>query len=282
MTAFNDACRALASGECRAAIAGGVHVMSPISAPPTVMSLKLAGFLDPTGQCKPFLADGGGYCRAEACGLAVLKRLSDAVRDGDRIHGIIRGMGAGNMSSPRSIVRPDGPLQATSLAQAVASSGIDPSDITFVEAHGPGTQQGDPAELYSICSVLAQHSSRGQDNPLVIGSVKGNVGHSEAASGAISLFKVLAMMRYRKIAPQANFSLPNLNPRLTPFFDHHNIRISDREQDWTPHRQIATVSNFGASGMLDIWSLKMQGRTLRQHQHREISHSPFWCLRKID
>jgi acyl transferase domain-containing protein len=110
------------------------------------MALKLAGFLDPDGQCKPFLADGGGYCRVEGAGLVVLKCLSDAIRDGDRIHGVIRGMGTGNMSSPRSIIRPDGPLQGHSLARAVASSGLNPSDVSFVEAHGLGTQQGDPAE----------------------------------------------------------------------------------------------------------------------------------------
>ena len=147
--------------------------MSPISAPPAVMALKLAGFLNPNGQCKPFLADGGGYCRAEGAGLAVMKRLSDAIRDGDRIHGVIQGMGAGNMASSRSIVRPDGYLQSLSLARAVTSSGIDPSEICFVEAHGPGTQQGDPAELFSICSVLAEQGSRCPDKILAIGSVKG-------------------------------------------------------------------------------------------------------------
>jgi len=212
------------------------------------MALKLAGFLDPKGQCKPFLADGGGYCRAEGAGLVVMKRLSDAIHDKDRIHSVIRGVGTGNMASPRSIVRPDGPLQSVSLAQAVASSGIDPSAISFVEAHGPGTQQGDPAELFSICSVLAQQGSRYPENTLAIGSIKGNVGHSEAASGAISLFKVLAMMRYQRIAPQANFHPSNLSPRLHSFFKDHPIRISDQEQKWTASRRIAVVSNFGATG----------------------------------
>jgi acyl transferase domain-containing protein len=170
MTAINDACRALATGECRAAIAGGVHVITPISAPPGAMALKLAGFLDPRGQCKPFLADGAGYCRAEAAGLVVLKRLSDAIREGDRIHAVIQGMGSGNMASARSIVRPDAHLQSLALGRAVRSSGIDPSDISFVEAHGPGTAKGDPAELYSICTVLG---SRDPNNVLPIGSIKG-------------------------------------------------------------------------------------------------------------
>ena len=249
MTAFNDACRSLHTGECRAAIAGGVHVMTPVSAPPTVMALKLAGFLEPKGQCKPFLADAGGYCRAEGAGLIVIKRLSDAIRDKDRIHGVIRGMGAGSMSSPGSILRPDPLLQSVSLARAVECSGIDPSEISFVEAHGPGTQQGDPAEVSSICSVLAPRGTRNPDNTLIIGSVKGNIGHLGAASGSISLFKVLAMMRYQTIAPQATFHPSNLNPRLSSFFEDHPIRISDREQKWgSSSRRIAVVSNFGASG----------------------------------
>jgi acyl transferase domain-containing protein len=248
MAAFNTACRALATGECRAAIAGGVHVMSPISGPPAVMSLKLAGFLEPRGQCKPFMIDGAGFCRAEGAGLAVMKRLSDAIHDGDRIHGVIHGIGIGNMASVSSIVRPDGPLQCLSLGRAVACSGIDPSEIRFVEAHGPGTQKGDPAEVFSICSVLAKQGSRYPDNTLTIGSVKGNVGHSAAASGSMSLFKVLAMMRYQMIPPQPNFHPSMLNPRLRTFFEDHPIRISDYEQKWNAARRIAVVSNFGGTG----------------------------------
>ena len=248
MTAFNDACRALASGECRAVIAGGVHVITPISGPPAVIALKLAGFLDPKGQCKPFLIDGGGYCRAEGAGLAVMKRLSDAIRDGDRIHGVIHGIGTGNMATASSIVRPDGPLQCISLGRAIACSGIDPSQISFMEAHGPGTQKGDPAELFSICSVLAKQGSRDPNNTLTIGSIKANVGHSEAASGSISLFKVLAMMRYQTIPPQPNFHQSMLNPRLNTFFEDHPIRIADREEKWNAERRIAVVNNLGASG----------------------------------
>lgn len=175
MTALNDACRSLATGECNVALAGGVHVVTPISAPPTVMSLKLAGFLDPTGQCKPFLASGKGYCRSEGCGITVLKRLDDAVRDGDRIHGVIRGMGVGLMSAAKSIVRPDAFLQSIILRRALSVSGVGAADISFVEAHGPGTQAGDPAELESICSVLAPPDLRPPGNELVVGSIKGIV-----------------------------------------------------------------------------------------------------------
>lgn len=222
--------------------------MTPVSAPPTVMSLKLAGFLDPEGQCKPFLVNGGGYSRAEGCGLVVLKRLSDALLEGDRIHGVIRGMGVGSMASTNSIVRPDGDFQSVSLARALSCSGIKASDINFVEAHGPGTQKGDPAEIHSICTVLAPKDSRDSTDPLIIGSIKGNIGHSEAASGVISLMKVLAMMKYKKMAPQATFSPAILNPRLDQFFNDHPIKISEFLQDWEGDRRIATVSNFGATG----------------------------------
>ncbi|KAF8584141.1 hypothetical protein K439DRAFT_1169276, partial [Ramaria rubella] len=248
MTALNDACRALATRECNAALAGGVHIMSPVSAPAGVLSLRLAGLLETKGQCQPFLASGNGYCSSETCGLAVLKRLSDAIRDGDRIYGVIQGFGVGNMSSEASILCPESHLESAILAKAIASSGIDPKDISFVEAHGPGTKKGDPAELSAVCSVLAQPGSRSASNPLIIGSVKGNVGHSEAASGATSLFKVLAMMRHQKIPPQADFHPSKLNPDLRPFFDHHPIAMVSTEQDWNASRRIAIVSNFGASG----------------------------------
>ena len=246
MTAFNDACRALATGECRAAIAGGVHVVTPVSGPTSFYSIKRAGFLDRTGQCKPFLHDGSGYSRSEGCGLVVMKRLSDALREGDRIHGVIRGLCIRNMASSHFIFRPDALFQSVALAQAVKISGIDPAAISFVEAHGPGTARGDPAEIFSLCSVLAQH--RALDNPITIGSIKGNVGHAEAASGAHSLAKIIAMFQRRRIPPQADFHPSRMNPTLQPFFDNHPIRIIEKEEEWDASHRIAVISNFGASG----------------------------------
>ena len=227
MTAFNDACRALAAGECRATFPAAC--MSPVSTPPAVMSLKLAGFLDPAYQCKPFLAVTP----------QTSPQPSDALRDRDRIHGVIRGMAAGSMASPRSIVRPDGPLQSLSLARAVPSP-RSPADITFVEAHGPGTQQGDPAGLVSICAVIV---NRQPSNHLAIGSAKGNIGHSEAAAPSASSRPSL----YPRVHPQTFFhsSLPNL--QLSHFFNQHPIRISDSKQEWTAAHRIAVVSNFGAT-----------------------------------
>ena len=246
MSAFNDACRALATGECRAAIAGGVHVVTPVSGPISFYSLKRAGFLDKTGQCKPFLHDGSGYSRSEGCGLVVMKRLSDALCEGDRIHGVIRGLCIRNMASPHFISRPHALFQSAALEQAVKLSGVDPAAISFVEAHGPGTTRGDPIEISSLCSVLAHH--RAPDNPITIGSIKGNVGHAEAASGIHSLAKVIAMFQRRRIPPQADFHPSRMNPTLQPFFDNHPIRIIEKEEEWDASHRIAVVSNFGASG----------------------------------
>jgi acyl transferase domain-containing protein len=246
ITAFNDACRALATGECRAAIAGGVHVVTPVSGPISFYSIKRAGFLDRTGQCKPFLHNGSGYARSEGCGLVVMKRLSDALREGDRIHGVIRGLCIRSMASPKFISQPNGSFQSVALAHAVKISGVDPAAISFVEAHGPGTAKGDPAEVSSLCSVLAQH--RTPDNPITVGSLKGNVGHAEAASGAHSLAKVIAMFQRRRIPPQADFHPSRMNPTLQPFFDKYPIRIIEKEEDWDASHRIAIVSNFGASG----------------------------------
>nr|WJZ49100.1 non-reducing polyketide synthase [Calonarius rufo-olivaceus] len=246
ITAINDACRALATGDCRAAIAGGVHVVTPVSGPISFYCIKRAGFLDRTGQCKPFLHNGTGYARSEGCGLVVMKRLSDAIREGDRIHGVIRGLCIRSMASPKFISQPNGSFQSVALAQAVKISGVDPAAISFVEAHGPGTAKGDLAEVSSLCSVLAQH--RAPDNPVTVGSLKGNVGHAEAASGTHSLAKVLAMFQRRRIPPQADFHPSRLNPTLQPFFDKYPIRIIENEEAWTESHRIAVVGNFGASG----------------------------------
>nr|WJZ49098.1 non-reducing polyketide synthase [Calonarius rufo-olivaceus] len=246
ISAINDACRALATGECRAAIAGGVHVVTPVSGPISFYSIKRAGFLDRTGQCKPFLHNGTGYSRSEGCGLVVMKRLSDAIREGDRIHGVIRGLCIRSMASPKFISQPNGQFQSVALAHAVKISGVDPAAISFVEAHGPGTAKGDLAEVSSLCTVLAQH--RATDNPVTVGSLKGNVGHAEAASGTHSLAKVIAMFQRRRIPPQADFHPSRLNPTLQPFFDKYPIRVIEKEEEWNASHRIAVVGNFGASG----------------------------------
>ncbi|KAI0746500.1 ketoacyl-synt-domain-containing protein [Daedaleopsis nitida] len=239
--AIHQACRALASGDCNAALAGGVNT---IASPDMYLGLARGHFLSTTGQCRTWDASADGYCRSEGCGLFVLKRLSDAIAENDRIVGVIRGVEINQSTHPRSITHPHIPSQVSLFKKLVASTAVRPEDIHVVECHGTGTQAGDPAELEAIRTVFA--AGRSSDNPLHITSVKANIGHAEAASGAASLAKVLLMMREKVIPKQVGFS--QLNPRI-PDLASDNVRINTSAAPWASEgTRYAILNNFGASG----------------------------------
>lgn len=209
------------------------------------LGLSRAHFLSPTGQCKPFDISADGYCRSEGCGLVVLKTLSRAIEEGDHIYGVIRSSGVNQCGTAKSITHPDAETQASLFSQLINSSRLDPDTISVVEAHGTGTQAGDFAEATSLTSVF---SGRSTQNPLHICSVKGNIGHAEAASGVAGLTKLLLMMEKAKIPPQGSFK--TMNPRIS-FLSNENIRVSTALQDWKPTRgypRRALLNNFGAAG----------------------------------
>ncbi|XXH03671.1 hypothetical protein Hte_010076 [Hypoxylon texense] len=237
-----QACQALRSGECTAALAGGVNV---ISSPDMYIGLSRAHFLNSTGQCKPFDAGADGYCRAEGCGMVVLKKLSDAIEEGDQIYGVIRGAGINQCGTAKSITHPDKETQAALFKQLLTSSRTDPDSISVVEAHGTGTQAGDYAEVSSLTTIFG---SRPAENPLYLSSVKGHIGHAEAASGIAGLAKLLMMMQKQKIPPQASFK--TLNPRLADGMQGKVIptQLIEWKQpaDGLPRR--ALLNNFGAAG----------------------------------
>ncbi|EPQ54389.1 polyketide beta-ketoacyl-synthase [Gloeophyllum trabeum ATCC 11539] len=244
MVAIYQACRALMNRDCNAALAGGVNV---ISSPDMFLGLDRGHFLSPTGQCKAFDASADGYSRSEGCGLFVLKRLSDAIAEGDNIMGVIRGIDVNQSGNAHSITHPHAPTQATLFKRVLEATGIDPTRINVVEAHGTGTQAGDPNELESIRSIFAIR--RAKENPLHITSIKANIGHLEAASGSAGLAKLLLMLRHRAIPRQV--SLKNLNPRIAPL--EADNTIIDREMvPWEPSQpglpRIAMLNNFGAAG----------------------------------
>ncbi|KAH9952215.1 putative polyketide synthase [Amylocystis lapponica] len=242
--AIHQACRALANGDCNAAIAGGVNV---VSSPDMYIGLDRAHFLSPTGQCRPWDASADGYCRSEGCGMFVLKRLSDALAEKDRIWGVIRGVEINQSAKAESITQPHVPTQVQLFKKLISATGLHPTQIGVVEAHGTGTQAGDPTELESIRSVFAV--DRAPDNPLHITSVKANIGHAEAASGAASLAKLLLMMRKRTIP--ANISLHRLNPKIRDL-STDNIRIDSTAVSWDVRhagdKRLALLNNFGAAG----------------------------------
>ncbi|KAH9941254.1 uncharacterized protein BXZ73DRAFT_75212 [Epithele typhae] len=243
LVAIHQACRALQAGDCNAALAGGVNV---ITSPDMYLGLARGHFLSPTGQCRPWDQSADGYCRAEGCGLFVLKRLEDAVADNDRIRAVIRGVEVNQSGNARSITHPHVPSQIALFKRVLTAARVDPLDLNVVECHGTGTQAGDPAEAEAIRAVLAM--DRPRDNSLHVTFVKGNIGHCEAASGAASLAKLLLMLREQTIPRHVSFQ--QLSPAI-PDLSVNNILI-DLEN--TPWRQVenrprtALLSNFGASG----------------------------------
>ena len=211
------------------------------------IGLDRGRFLSPSGQCKPFDASADGYCRGEGCGVFVLKRLSDAIDENDRILGVIRGIEANQSGKAQSITHPHVPTQVALFDRLLSSSGVDANSVNVVEAHGTGTQAGDKNEMRSIRQVLAV--GRLPDNPLYVTSIKANIGHLEAASGCAGLAKVLLMF-HRQVIPQ-QISLRTLNPGITPLTTDNTvvplINVPWHQvKEGTP--RIALVNNFGASG----------------------------------
>ncbi|KNZ72615.1 Conidial yellow pigment biosynthesis polyketide synthase [Termitomyces sp. J132] len=236
--------RALMNRDCNAALVGGINI---ITSPDMFLGLDRGHFLSPTGQCKSFDAAADGYSRGEGCGVFVLKRLSDAVADNDRILGVIRGIEVNQSGRAHSITHPHAPTQAALFRRVLKNSNIDPNRVNVIEAHGTGTQAGDPHELESIRSVFS--AQRTVNNPLHITSIKANIGHLEAASGSAGLAKLLLMFQHQTIPRQ--ISLYTLNPRITPLENDHTI-IDSVSVPWHPapngSTRIAMLNNFGAAG----------------------------------
>lgn len=206
------------------------------------LGLSRAHFLSPTGQCRPFDESADGYCRAEGCVLFGIKRLQDAIDDNDRIYGAIRAVEANQSGNTSSITHPHEDTQVQLLQKLLSRSKVDSGSISVIEAHGTGTQAGDTTETASIKSVFAD-----SPHPIHLTSIKGNIGHAEAASGSASLAKLLLMLNYSKIPPQVGLS--TLDPNIQDLTSH-NIKISTQllnlPSSSRPRR--ALLNNFGAAG----------------------------------
>ncbi|RBR23820.1 uncharacterized protein FIESC28_03436 [Fusarium coffeatum] len=248
-----QACRAIQSGDCTAAIAGGVNI---ITSPDMYLGLSRGHFLSPTGNCKPFDTTADGYCRAEGCVLFVLKRLSDAVAEGDRIHGVIKSAQINQSGQSSSITHPHSLTQTALLRRTLSQANVEPSSVSVVEAHGTGTQAGDAREVETLKLVFGQHHST--KSPLLVTSIKGNIGHCEAASGAAGLAKLLLMLRENEVPRQAG--LKNLNPALGDLASS-GLVIPRRNMIWKQQQGMprrAILNNFGAAGsnaslLLEEW-----------------------------
>jgi myxalamid-type polyketide synthase MxaB len=241
LVAVHLACQALRNAECRLAVAGGVNV---ILSPENFVTMSRARMLSPDGKCKTFDAKADGFVRGEGCGVVVLKRLSDATADGDRILAVIRGS-ALNQDGPSSgLTAPNGPSQESVIRDALASAGVSASDVRFVEAHGTGTSLGDPIEVQALGAVFAP--GRAAASPLLIGSVKTNVGHLEAAAGVAGLIKLVLSLYHREIPRHLNFSQPSRHIA----WDRLPLKVVTELMPWTPinGKRLGGVSSFGFSG----------------------------------
>lgn len=237
--AVHQACRAILHGECTAALAGGVNVLTN---PDWFYNLAGASFLSPTGQCKSFDARGDGYCRGEGAGLVFLKKLSSALADGDQVLGIIASTRVYQNQNCTAITVPNAKSLSDLFVDVVQQARLEPQTVSVVEAHGTGTPVGDPAEYDAIRKVLG---GPGRSDILHLGSVKGSIGHTEFASGVISLIKALLMINKGSIPPQASFTSPSPSLNALP---QDKIEIPTRLKPWAVEFRAALINNYGASG----------------------------------
>ncbi len=241
LVAVHQACQALHSGDCDLALAGGVNVLlSPV----TVIAASRARMLSPVGRCKTFDASADGYVRSEGCGILVLKRLSDAVRDGDRVCAVIPSSAVNQDGASSGLTVPNGGAQQRLIGTALARAGLAGGDVDYLEAHGTGTPLGDPIEVQA--AAAAYGASRDADRPLLMGSVKTNIGHLESASGAAGLIKVVLSLQHEVLPQSLHFEKPS--PHIP--WDSLPVRVVDKAIPWQangrPRR--AGVSSFGFTG----------------------------------
>lgn len=241
LVALHVACRSLRSGETDLAIAAGVNLMC---SPQTTVTLTKAHMLAPDGRCKTFDASADGFARGEGCGVVVLKRLSDARRDGDRVLALVRGSAINQDGRSGGLTVPNGPAQEAVIRAALADAGVQPGDIDYVEAHGTGTTLGDPIEVRALAHALAK--GRRADEALRIGSVKTNIGHLESAAGIAGVIKVILSLRNETIPPHLHFRQPSphIDWTIAP------LRVTDQVSPWPrgARPRLAGVSSFGFSG----------------------------------
>ncbi|WP_051673825.1 hybrid non-ribosomal peptide synthetase/type I polyketide synthase [Streptomyces sp. NTK 937] len=240
LVAVHLAVQALRCGEADTALAGGVNVLL---APEWYTVLGKAGMLAADAHCKTFDAAADGYVRSEGCGVLVLKRLSDARADGNRVLAVIRGTAVNQDGRSSGVTVPSAKAQRDVVRAALAASGLEPHDIDYVEAHGTGTPLGDPIEVHALADVLATPE---RERPLLIGSVKSNLGHLEPAAGVAGLLKVVLSLTHETLP--GHMGLREINPEID--LAALNISVPTVPHAWAGGERTrrAGISSFGASG----------------------------------
>ncbi|TMQ10166.1 MAG: acyltransferase domain-containing protein [Deltaproteobacteria bacterium] len=241
LVAVHAACQSLWSGETDLAIAGGVNL---ILSPENTISQTKLGVLAADGRCKAFDARADGFVRGEGAGIVVLKRLSRAVADGDRIHALVRGTAVTQDGRSNGLTAPNPEAQKAVLREAYRHAGVSPGAVQAVEAHGTGTPLGDPIEARALGEVLAE--GRPPGDRCVIGSVKTNIGHLESAAGVAGLIKMTLALSYGEIPRSLHYAVPN--PEIP--FDAIPLRVAIEHEPWPARagERLAGVSSFGMGG----------------------------------
>ncbi|SPM37845.1 polyketide synthase [Mycobacterium numidiamassiliense] len=241
LVAIHLACQSLRTQDSHLAIAAGVNVLL---SPAVFRGFDQAGALSPTGRCRAFDAAADGFVRGEGAGVVVLKRLTDAQRDGDRVLAVICGSAINQDGRSNGLMAPNPAAQMAVLRAAYANAGMQPNEVDYVETHGTGTLLGDPIEARALGTVLGR--GRSEDSPLLIGALKTNIGHTEAAAGIAGFIKAVLALQRGQIPPNQRFESPN--PHIP--FDDLRMKVVDTHIDWpqTRHPRRAGVSSFGFGG----------------------------------
>ncbi len=239
LVALHSACISLQRGECHLGLVGGVNI---ILNPDMTINFCKARMLAKDGQCKTFDKEADGYVRSEGCGMIVLKRLSDAMRDRDNILGVIRASETNQDGASSGLTVPNGESQAALIQSTLQQAKLQPADVDYIEAHGTGTALGDPIEIGALNDIFKGRNG----TPLRIGTVKTNIGHLEAAAGIAGIIKTLLALLHEAIPPHLHFN--HLNPRISLDAIPAQIPLSLTPWKRSDRPRIAGISSFGFSG----------------------------------
>ncbi|MBC9795258.1 beta-ketoacyl synthase N-terminal-like domain-containing protein [Sinomicrobium weinanense] len=240
LVAVHQACQSLKLGESDTALAGGVNL---IINPALNVVFTRAGMLSEDGNCRTFDTSANGYVRGEGCGMVVLKRLKDAIRDNDRVHAIIKGSAINQDGKSNGLTAPNGRAQQAVIEKALLRAKVSPGQLGYMEAHGTGTPLGDPIELHALAEVI----DKGNDcKKCLVGSAKANIGHLEAAAGVAGLIKTVLTLKNRKVPKLLHYRERNPHIRLK---ENSGICFPEELTPWeTEGRRLAGVSSFGFGG----------------------------------
>ncbi len=269
LVAISMAYRAIATGECESALAGGVNALIT---PNTSIGFSKATMLSPTGECFAFDQRANGYVRGEGAGLVMLKPLAQAIKDGDSIYAVLRGALVNQDGHTSSMTVPSIEGQSEMLRNVYDQAGISPHHVVYVESHGTGTPVGDPIEATALGTVLSKDRPNGDS--CLIGSIKTNIGHLESASGVAGLIKAALVLDRDTVPPNTNFKTPNAE---IPFADL-KLQVADRLQPlprFDNQTPVVGVNSFGFGGTNAHVVLEAAPEPLRSQRQPIVCERPF-------